>query len=209
MRERHARERAGFVPAAPVAVHCPRPCKRVLAVEADEGVQFGVQPVDPRKRRFHQIGGRQRTARDRVRRLAEAERRDLVRVRAGVPRSARGSIRWRTLFAGPCGVQHLLERGGQPVEVVVGARGLHCRMQLAQLDRELPRPLVRERDALALAVQPIDGLAADGHGSLRDAPRAASATLRQNALSHQRRAAPEVDGSTWIAVSPMRCACAP
>ena len=114
-----------------------------------------------------------------------------------------------TAIGGPQRVQRLLEGGGQPVEVVIGPRGLDRRVKLAEFDRELGDPLVRKGDALALLVQPPDRFAADRHRSLPHALRAASATLRQKASSHQRRAAPEVDGSTWIAVSPMRRGCSP
>ena len=114
-----------------------------------------------------------------------------------------------TAVSGPQRVQRLLEGGGQPVEVVIGPRGLDRRVELVEFDRELGDPLVRQRDALAFLVQPPDRFAADRHRSLPHALRAASATLRQKASSHQRRAAPEVDGSTWIAVSQMRRGCSP
>ena len=64
--------------AAPVLVDRPCPGQRVLGIEADEGVEFGVQPVDARERRFHQIGGGELAARNGIRRLAKAECRDLV-----------------------------------------------------------------------------------------------------------------------------------
>ena len=76
--ERHARERAARLAAAPVPVHLPRPGQRVVALDADEGVEVGVQPVDARERRFHQIGGGELAARNGIRRLAKAECRDLV-----------------------------------------------------------------------------------------------------------------------------------
>ena len=211
--ERHACERARGPAAVPVTVHIPRFGQRVLPLETDEGVKLGVQPVDAGERRLHQIGGGERAVSDGVRRLAEAERRDLAalacRARAGLARIARIGARSHVALGGPQCVQRLLEGGGQPVEVVVGPRGLDRRVKLAQLDGKLGHPLVRERDVLAFLVQPFDRLAADRHGPLRHAFGAASATLRQNASSHQRRAAPEVDGSTWIAVAPMRCVCCP
>ena len=76
--ERHARERSGCLAATPVLVDLPRAGDRVLGIEADEGVEVGVQPVDARERRFHQIGGGELAARNGIRRLAKAECRDLV-----------------------------------------------------------------------------------------------------------------------------------
>ena len=196
---------------APVAVHLLRPRPRVFGIEADEGMEVRVHPGDARERRLHQIGGGERAVGDGVRRLAKAHGRDLVRrsglARAGARRGARARVRF--VVSGPQRVQRLLEGGGQPVEVVDGANGLDRRVELAELDGQLGCSLVCQRDALALPVQAPDRLAADRHGSLRHASLAAAATLRQKASSHQRRAAPEVDGSTWIAVSPRRRVCSP
>ena len=75
--ERHARERPRLA-AAPVLVDLPRAGERVLGIEADEGMEIGIQPVDARERRFHQIGGGELAARNGIRRLAKAECRDLV-----------------------------------------------------------------------------------------------------------------------------------
>ena len=75
--ERHARERPRLA-AAPVLVDLPRAGERVLGIEADEGMEVGIQPVDARERRFHQIGGGELAARNGIRRLAKAECRDLV-----------------------------------------------------------------------------------------------------------------------------------
>ena len=76
--ERHARERAGCLAAAPVLVDLPCPGQRVVALDADEGVEVGIQPVDARERRFHQIGGGKVAVCNGIRRLAQAECRDLV-----------------------------------------------------------------------------------------------------------------------------------
>ena len=181
-------KRAGLPAAAPVAVDLPCAGSRGLVLDADEGVKRGVQPVDARERRIHQLGGAEPAARHRVRRLAEAHGRDLAAAPACAPgRAGAGpvAIRAAVPVGGLEGMQPLLQRGGLPVEVVIGARGLDRRMKLAELDRQLGHPLVGERNALALPVQPPDRLAADRHRSHPPSRRGVGAADRRRASARR------------------------
>ena len=151
MRERHAEQGAWLPTAAPVAVDLPRLRPRGLVLDTDEGVKRGVQPVDARERRIHQLGGAEgcrspprppprRGSSPRSRRRSRP--RSLTAARAGAPVAIRAAVAVGSLE----GVQPLLQRGGLPVEVVVGARGLDRRMKLAELDRQLGDPLVGEAE---------------------------------------------------------------